>query len=46
MSTDNGGSAPVLWAKAKSAHPSNTIVARAGSEGFQEFSPDYLGAQS
>ena len=39
MSTDYGGGAPVLRAKAKSAHPSNTIVARAGSEGFQEFFP-------
>ena len=37
MSTDYGGRAPVLRAKAKSAHPTNTIVARAGSEDFQEF---------
>jgi hypothetical protein len=39
MSNDYGGRARVLWAKAKSAHPSNTIVARAGCEGFQEFFP-------
>ena len=39
MSTDYGGRAPVLRAKAKSAHPSNTIVARAGGEGSQEFFP-------
>ena len=39
MSTDYGGRAPVLRGQAKSAHPSNTIVARAGSEGFQEFFP-------
>jgi hypothetical protein len=25
--------------KAKSAHPGDTVVARAGSEGFQEFFP-------
>ena len=43
LSTDCGGRAPVLWAKAKSAHPSNTIVARAGGEGFQEFFPGLSG---
>lgn len=41
-----GGRAPVLWAKAKSAQRSNTIGARAGSEGFQEFFNDYLGVQA
>jgi hypothetical protein len=38
MSTDYG-EGPRFCAKAKSAHASNTIVARVGSEGFQEFFP-------
>lgn len=39
MSTDYGGKGSGFAGPAKSAHPSNTIVARAGSEGFQEFFP-------
>jgi len=46
MSTDYGGGTPVLRAKAKAAHPSNTIVARAGSEGFQELFPGFVSARS